>query len=72
MRTGFIANVSHELRTPSKAVPSILASVETIKNSAKGEKINWKAFSIKIFADSMENQAIMRMTMACIFKKKIY
>ena len=53
MRTGFIANVSHELRTP---LSSILASVETIKNSAKQDK---KA-QIK-FLDSMENQA-WRMT----------
>ena len=53
MRTGFIANVSHELRTP---LSSILASVETIKNSAKQDK---KA-QLK-FLDSMENQA-WRMT----------
>lgn len=53
MRTGFIANVSHELRTP---LSSILASVETIKNSAKQDK---KAH-LK-FLDSMENQA-WRMT----------
>jgi len=53
MRTGFIANVSHELRTP---LSSILASVETIKNTAKQDK---KA-QLK-FLDSMENQA-WRMT----------
>ena len=53
MRTGFIANVSHELRTP---LSSILASVETIKNNAKQDKIA----QLK-FLDSMENQA-WRMT----------
>ena len=41
MRTGFIANVSHELRTP---LSSILASVETIKNTAKNDKKAKKNF----------------------------
>ena len=41
MRTGFIANVSHELRTP---LSSILASVETIKNTAKDDKKAQKNF----------------------------
>ena len=41
MRTGFIANVSHELRTP---LSSILASVETIKNTAKNDKKAQKNF----------------------------
>jgi len=53
MRTGFIANVSHELRTP---LSSILASVETIKNTAKDDKKAQKKF-----LDGMENQA-WRMT----------
>ena len=53
MRTGFIANVSHELRTP---LSSILASVETIKNTAKNDKKAQKKF-----LDGMENQA-WRMT----------
>jgi len=53
MRTGFIANVSHELRTP---LSSILASVQTIKNTAKNDK---KAQNK--FLDGMENQA-WRMT----------
>ena len=53
MRTGFIANVSHELRTP---LSSILASVETIKNTAKHDK---KAQNK--FLNGMEQQA-WRMT----------